>query len=158
MTEDVTFNAAKGGIVKQEVFMRFFEIRRTILAPPEKIWAILTDPAQLMQGFGIQRIVGQITLGGRIKLWSDAAPGRPFPLRVIEMTKPRRMVWQGGMPLGLFTGTRVYSLAVLTEGQTDFTMREDYTGLLAPMIFPKLPDLNPSFRSFADGLQKAAET
>ena len=137
--------------------MRFFEIRRTIAASPEKIWAILTDPARIGQGFGLQKIEGQIALGARIKIWSEAAPGRAFALRVTGLSAPRRMVWQGGMPLGLFTGTRVYSLVPLTTGQTEFTMREDYTGLMAPMIFPKLPDLNPSFRIFAGALQKAAE-
>ena len=33
-------------------------------------------------------------------------PAAAFSLRVTEFVPPRRMVWTGGMPLGLFTGTR----------------------------------------------------
>jgi hypothetical protein len=137
--------------------MRFYEIHRTILASPEKIWAILTDANRLQQGFSILKLEGQITQGSKIKLWSEADPAAAFSIFVAEISAPKRMVWQSGMPFGLFVGRRVFSLTPLTDGQTKFTMREGYTGLFAPMIFRKIPDLNPSFRKFADALQKAAE-
>ncbi len=137
--------------------MRFFETRRVIDAPPQKIWEILTDAARLQKGFGILRIEGRISLGARLKLWSEVAPDRAFRLRVREFVPARRMIWQGGMPLGLFTGTRVFTLEPLTPDRTEFILREDYSGPLAALIFPKLPDLNPAFRQFADALQKAAE-
>lgn len=158
LTTDVMLSPAKEAIVHNGAPMRFFETHLTISATPQKIWKILTDAAKLQDGFGILRIDGQITRGARLKLWSEVAPDRAFPLRVTSFTPPLVMIWQGGMPLGLFTGTRVFTLAPLTKTQTDFTMREDYTGLLAPLIFPKLPDLTPSFRKFADALQKAAES
>jgi hypothetical protein len=60
------------------------------------------------------------------------------------------------MPLGLFTGRRTYTLA--PEGTaTRFTMREEYTGALAGMMFKSIPDLGPSFRKFADGLKRRSE-
>jgi hypothetical protein len=34
------------------------------------------------------------------------------------------MVWVGGMPLGLFKGTRTFTLAPGQGGATQFTMRE----------------------------------
>ena len=60
------------------------------------------------------------------------------------------------MPLGLFTGQRTYTLEAEGSG-TRFTMREEYTGPLAGMIFKKIPDLGPSFRQFAEGLKRRVE-
>jgi hypothetical protein len=60
------------------------------------------------------------------------------------------------MPLGLFTGTRTYTL---TEGgsSTTVSVRETYTGPLAGLIGKSIPDLQPSFDSFVSGLQRDAE-
>ena len=66
------------------------------------------------------------------------------------------MVWWNGLPLGLFRGTRRFRLTE-AEGGTEFHMREDYTGPLAGMMFRLIPDLAPSFRTFAEGLARAAE-
>jgi hypothetical protein len=67
------------------------------------------------------------------------------------------MVWAGGMPFGLFTGTRVYELAVPVTGEASFSMREDYTGVLAGLIGKSIPDLQPAFDEFAQCLKRAAE-
>jgi hypothetical protein len=36
-------------------------------------------------------------------------------------------------------------------------MREEYTGPLASMIYTRIPDLGPSFRQFAEGLERRVE-
>lgn len=36
-------------------------------------------------------------------------------------------------------------------------MREEFSGLLSPLIERSIPDLNPSFEAFAKGLQALAE-
>jgi hypothetical protein len=113
--------------------MKSFEVRRTIAAPPETVWARLS-----------------------LRVTSEASPGRAFALRVSEFKPHRRMVWEGGMPLGLFKGTRTFSLTA-SGGGTDFRMREEFTGLLAPLIGKSIPDLQPSFEQFADGLRRLAE-
>lgn len=48
----------------------------------------------------------------------------------VVLVPGERMTWRGGMPLGLFTGTRTYRLT---------------------------PDLQPSFARFADGLKWRVE-
>ena len=83
-------------------------------------------------------------------------PGRAFPVRVVNLIEPESMIFRGGMPLGLFVGTRTYTLRSEDE-RTRFTMREEYTGLLANLIFRTIPDLGPSFRQFADGLKQQSE-
>jgi hypothetical protein len=137
--------------------MSFFEVRRMILAPPERIWAVLTDAQRLVGArLGVTRIDGQIEPGGRIKLWSEAAPGRAFPLKITVWEPNRRMVWEGGMPFGLFRGVRRFELASVDE-ETNFHMREDYSGPMLAMIWKSMPDLTPSFATFADGLKSLSE-
>lgn len=60
------------------------------------------------------------------------------------------------MPLGLFVGTRTYSL-VPSGARTRVTMRETYTGPLAGLIGRSVPDLQPSFDAFVQGLRADAE-
>lgn len=137
--------------------MKVFEVRRTIAAPPEAVWARLTDAEALVAGgLGVRKLQGTIGAGASLKVTSDANPGRAFAVRVSEFTPNRRMVWEGGMPLGLFTGTRTFTLTPAAGG-TEFQMREEFTGLLAPLIGKSIPDLQPSFEVFADGLRRLAE-
>jgi hypothetical protein len=137
--------------------MKSFEVRRSIAAPAERVWACLTDAHALVSGgLGVLRLEGTIGPGGRVKVWSAANPGRAFALRVSEFSPHRRMVWEGGMPLGLFRGVRQFNLTP-TRGGTEFYMREEFSGLLAPLIGRSIPDLTPSFEQFADGLRVLAE-
>ena len=134
-----------------------YEARAVIHASPTQIWRILTDAAHIPQwDSGIQSIEGRIAPGERIRLFSDVNPGRAFPLRVGEWVDGRSMVWSGGMPLGLFRGVRTYRLT--PEGDTTvFTIREEFSGPLLPLIARSMPDLGPSFERFARGLKAEAE-
>ncbi len=67
------------------------------------------------------------------------------------------MIWAGGMPFGLFKGTRVYELSVPAASSSIFTMRENYTGPLAGLIGKSIPDLQPAFDEFAHCLKREAE-
>ena len=137
--------------------MKRFEVRRTIAASPERVWAHLTDgPSLVAGGLGVVRLEGTIAPGASLKVWSAANPGRAFALRVTEFTPHRRMVWRGGMPLGLFTGVRQFTLTPSGSG-TEFHMHEEFSGVLAPLIGKSIPDLQPSFEQFADGLRALAE-
>ena len=137
--------------------MKVFEVRRTIGAPVDAVWACLTDAAALQNGgLGLRRLEGRIAASASISVTSEANPGRAFALRVSEFAPPRRMVWSGGMPLGLFTGVRTFTLTP-SGGATEFHMREEFSGLMAPLITKSIPDLQPSFEQFADGLRRLAE-
>lgn len=138
--------------------MKSFEASADINASPEKVWSIITDARGLPTwDSGIERVEGTIAPGETIKLYVKVNPGRAFPLKVSGFDPPRRMVFSGGMPLGLFKGVRTYSLAPLAGGGTAFKMREEYTGPLLGMIWKSIPDLNPSFQQFARGLKQKAE-
>ena len=134
-----------------------FRITRTIAAAPHVVWAILTNAETLSCGdFGIITLKGPIAAGARIKLTSSADPKRTFALRVTMPDPGRRMMWSGGMPFGLFTGQRTFTL-VETGAGTQFMMEEQFMGPLRHLIGKSIPDLNPSFNAFADGLQHHAE-
>ena len=136
---------------------RAFEASSFIETEPERVWSVLTDVAAWPAwDSGVTKVDGRVELGGKLTISVAANPGRAFPVRVIEVDQPARLVFRGGMPLGLFTGERTYTLA-REGGGTRFTMREEYTGPLAGMIFKSIPDLNPSFRQFADGLKQRSE-
>lgn len=138
--------------------MRQYYVERTIKAPPSVIWTKLTDAKLLANGaFGILRLEGTIAPGEKLKLWSSASPGRAFVLSVSAMKSEREMVWCGGLPLGLFTGRRVFTL--IPEGAaTRFSMCEVYSGPLASLIWKTIPDLTPTFQQFAEALADAVET
>lgn len=138
--------------------MKSFATRIDINAPPDKIWRILTDLSNWTQwNSTIERTAGQIERGAKVTVIVKQSPGRAFPLRVTELDAPRRMVWAGGTPLGLFKGTRVYELAAPTAALAVFTMREQYTGPLAGLIGKSIPDLQPAFDEFAQCLKREAE-
>ena len=137
--------------------MKHYEVTATIQAPAESVWKVLTDgPGFTTWDSGIERFEGTIEPGARIKLFSEVSPGRAFPLKVVRFTPPRQMVWKGGMPLGLFTGERTYTLTE-GDGKTVFRMREEFTGLLVGLIWRTMPDLGPSFDKFAQGIKARVE-
>ena len=138
--------------------MRFYESESSIAAPPESVWAVLVDAASWASwDSGVEGVDGTIALGNRITIRSTAAPGRSFPVTVTTFDAPHTLVFTGGMPMGLFRGVRTYTLTPRAGG-TLFRMREEYTGVMLPMIWRSMPDLQPSFDRFAAGIAARAES
>ncbi len=138
--------------------MKAFQSTTTIAATPETIWAILTDGSRYPEWdpYAI-RIEGTIGLGQKIVVYTKVAPDRSFPVTVKEFVPGRRMAWASGMPLGLFSGERTFTLTPQPGGQVEFTLREEFRGLLLAMIGPSLPDMDEPFRQFTAGLKARAE-
>jgi hypothetical protein len=137
--------------------MRHYESTAAIDARPEAVWAVLTDaPAYPEWDSGVVRVEGKIAPREKIKVVSEASPKRAFPVEVTAFSPAERMVWSGGMPLGLFRGVRTFTLTP-ENGSTRFVMREEYTGPMLPLIWRSMPDLQPSFDQFARGLKARAE-
>jgi hypothetical protein len=138
--------------------MKSFATRTTIQATPEAIWRILSDaPGYPGWNSTVTRVDGRIALGEKVTVHAKVAPGRAFPVKVVVFDSPRRMVWSGGIPLGLFKGERSYELRSMGAGGVEFAMREDYSGLMAPLITRSIPDLQPAFDEFAACLKACAE-
>jgi len=134
-----------------------YTVTRTITAPPQVVWDLLTDPSSYQEwNPAVLSIEGAMSPGGTIRLVSIASPERTFSLTVAAMQAPVSMVWSDGMPLGLFRGVRTYRLDPADSG-TAFSMTEEFSGPLAGLITKAIPDLTESFNQFADGLKAAAE-
>jgi hypothetical protein len=135
--------------------MKSYEVAETIDASPHEVWAVVEDIARYPDWDSGVRVDGRLTLGEKLKVHSEANPGRAFPVKVTELERDR-MTWSGGMPLGLFRGVRTYRVVPDGAG-TRFTMREEYSGPLLPIIWRSMPDLQPSFDRFARGLKARVE-
>ncbi len=137
--------------------MRAYEATSLIHASPERVWEVLSDVASWPRWeSGVTKVDGVLGLGEKLSISVEANPGRAFPVKVVTLREPQQIVVRGGMPLGLFTGVRTYTLDADGAG-TRFTMREEYAGPLAGVIVRSIPDLGPSFQQFADGLKRQAE-
>lgn len=138
--------------------MKSFSVTTAIRAPAAAIWSVLTDAASYPKwNSTVTRVDGRIESGGKVTVHAKSSPGRAFPLKVTEFAAPQRMVWSGGMPLGLFRGERTYTLRPLPDGTVEFNMREEFTGVLAPLITRSIPDLQPDFNVFAADLKRHVE-
>jgi hypothetical protein len=136
--------------------MRHYESSALIEAAPESVWAVLADGSQYPAwDSGVTGVDGDIVDGGKITVHTDVSP-RAFPV-LVALDPPRLMVWTGGLPFGLFRGTRTFALDDAPGGATLFTLREEYTGPLLGLIWRTMPDLGPSFERFVRGLKACVE-
>ncbi len=138
--------------------MKHYEASRTINARPEKVWSVLVDASGYTSwDSGVVKVEGEIALGSTIKVYAAISPKRAFPVKVDVLDADSRMVWRGGVPVpGLFKGVRTFLLTADGEN-TRFEMREEFSGLMLPLMWKMMPDLQPTFDQFADGLKARAE-
>ena len=135
--------------------MKFYEVNETINADADRVWEVLKDVGAYADwDSGVEKVEGRLAQGEKLKVYSELNPGRGYPVKVTEVAPGRGMTWLGGMPLGLFKGVRN---ARARDGATKFTMREEFTGPLLPLIWRSMPDFQPSFEKFAGGLKARAE-
>lgn len=138
--------------------MEFYEAKTTIKAAPEAVWKVLVDGASWPSwDSGVNSVAGTIAPGNKVTIKAAVGGDRAFPVKVVTFDAPRKLVFSGGMPLGLFRGVRTYTLTA--EGATTVLhMREEYTGTMLGAIWKSIPDLGPSFQQFVNGLKKRVES
>ncbi len=120
------------------------------------MWDVITDEGNLtVWASGITEIRGEIRNGGTIRIRTTSGGKRTFRLRV-EQRPGELMTWTGGMPLGLFTGVRTFTLT--PQGtMTHFKVREEFTGPLVPVIWKRMPDMQSTFIDFVNAVKGRAE-
>ena len=137
--------------------MKEFKASTTIQAPPEKIWAVLTEGASWPQWDpSCERIEGRIAPGEKLKAFTKLSPGRAFPVKVTEFVPNQKMTWSGGMPLGLFKGVRTFTLTPRGQG-VEFVLHEQFSGPMLALIGGTIPDMTEAFQGFVAGLKRRAE-
>lgn len=136
-------------------FRRSCAVSVRVPAPPERVWALLTDA----EGFPrwnstVTRIGGRIALGEKLQIQVPISD-RTFTPSVTAFEPSARMVWSDGF-WPMFQGVRTFALAP-EDGGTRFRMEEVFTGLMLPMIARTLPDFGPPFEQYARDLERAAK-
>jgi hypothetical protein len=127
-----------------------------IRASAGRIWSLLTDA----KGFPrwnstVAGIEGRIGEGERLRLRVPDS-NRTFTPRVSGVVPDARMIWTGGAA-PFFKGVRTFELKPRSDGSTDFTMEERFSGLMLPLIRGSLPDFGPVFERYASDLKREAE-
>ena len=139
--------------------MKQFSATIKIHAPAEKIWNILLNTSAYPEWDPYcEKIDGRVALGEKIKAFSTLSPGRAFSVKVTEFVPHQKMVWSGGMPLGLFKGERTLTLTSNENGFIEFNIQEQFSGPMLRLIGRSIPDMTEPFKKFAEGLKQRAET
>ena len=139
--------------------MRVYRAKTTINAPAEEVWAILADA----NGYpnwdpGMVRVEGNLALGEKVKFFTKFSPDQAFAVKITAFEPGKRMVFTGGMPLGLFKSERTHTLTDNGSGQTTFHTEEIFSGLLLPVFGKSIPDLTENFEGFVAALKQQAES
>lgn len=143
---------------EKSTFSLQYHVTAHIQASPETIWPYLVHADNYPEwNSTVDRVEGDIVEGNKIKVFAKVSPDRAFPVKVAVLDEPRKMVWEGGMPLGLFKGVRTFLLSPEKDGSTTVSMTEHFTGPMVPLISGSMPDLRPAFEGFAADLKKVAE-
>ena len=154
MSENIAINGRANKT--KSAFRMEYSIGINIKATADKVWAIMTNAADFPRwNSTVKSIEGRIASGETIKLVAVISPTRTFNLNIIEFIPEKRMVWSDGN--AMFKGVRTYTVTPKPDGTTDFTMSEEYTGLMLPMIAGSLPDFTSTFEQYASDLKKEAE-
>jgi uncharacterized protein YndB with AHSA1/START domain len=139
--------------------MKEYSTTCSIDAPPEKVWAVLTDASSYAEwNPEIIAIEGRMALDERIVARVRLGDGavRRVPMRVTRFEPPSRMEWVGGIPLGFFVGRRTFTVTPYAGG-SEFRLHLQMSGLLSPMILKSVGDRQPEVDSFAAALKRRVE-
>jgi hypothetical protein len=132
-------------------------VNALIQASPDRIWALLTEAAAFPHwNSTVTSIEGEIAEGRTLKIRVPVAGERVFKAKVSKVKPGRSMTWSDGMA-PMFKGVRTFTLTPKGDGSTHFSMNEEFSGLLLPLIRGSLPDFAPVFETYAADLKRAAE-
>ena len=113
-----------------------------IKASAEKVWKILTDFSGYPQWNPfIRSLTGEVKEGKKIKVViqppdSGAMTFKPLCLKFNE-NKELRWLGHLGIP-GIFDGEHIFELTKTGEGNTVLTQRENFKGVLVPLLWKQL--------------------
>ncbi len=140
------------------------EIKTEIIinAAPEKVWKVLTDfKAYPDWNPFITSIEGEVFEGSKfsVNIQSLGSKAMRFKPVCISFNENVEFSWLGKlMTKGIFDGKHFFELIPLEGGKTKFIQREEFKGILVPMLWKKL-DVNTrwSFEMMNDKLKETVE-
>lgn len=116
--------------------MRELSTTIDIDAPPEAVWAVLTDFDHYPEWNPFMRVVGRANEGARLVVDLTPPGGRGFQFRptVTRVDHGREFRWLGHLFVpGLYDGEHRFTLAA-HDGGTRLTHAESFGGVLAGLV------------------------
>jgi hypothetical protein len=109
-----------------------------IQAPADRIWRVLTDFAAYPEWNPfVRRVVGEIKVGSRLHVFAQPSGGKGmwFRPKVLVVDPCRELRWLGHLWVpGLFHGEHTFVIESRGEGCARFIQREQFEGLLLPLL------------------------
>ena len=135
----------------------FVEAEALINARSATVWDIITDARNYtVWESGITHVRGELRNGGTIRIRTYAGGDRTFRLRVQQMPG-EVMTWTRGVPLGLLSGVRTFTLKPL-GGMTHLRVKEEFTGpLCGLLLWEFVSDTQQAFIDYVNAVRKRAE-
>jgi hypothetical protein len=128
-------------------------------APPETVWAVLTDLDRYQDWNPLFREAsGQVAVGNRIKLRSvQPANGRMMTVQPkITVADPgAELRWVASLP-GIMSGEHLFKLTP-ADGGTRLEQSETFRGLLTAFSGKTLAKAGASFQALNEALKQRAE-
>ena len=142
------------------MFERHIETTIDIMAPPERVWEILTDfPAYPSWNPFIVSAYGEPTVGAWLEVHIQPKGKRALMFRptVLVAEPDRELRWRGRMLLpGLFDGEHFFRIED-RSGTVHFVHGETFSGLLVGLVRGTLNATRSGFEAMNTALKERAE-
>jgi hypothetical protein len=138
--------------------MRTIETTTEIDAPPEAVWAVLTDTAAYPDWNPFVRsFEGDLRVGARLQVRLHPPGGRAITMRptIRVVDAPSELRWLGrlGLPR-IFDGEHRFTVEPLDGGtRSRFVQAETFRGVLVPLVGSVLRSTEAGFEAMNDALR-----
>lgn len=131
-------------------------------APPERVWAVLTDfEAYPDWNSFIRFIRGALQPGARleVRIQPSGQRGMTFRPSLLVVNRGRELAWLGRLLLpGIFDGEHHFVIEPIAEGRVRFRQSESFRGVLIPLFKASLDrDTRRGFEEMNRALKARAE-
>jgi hypothetical protein len=142
--------------------MRELRTEIDIDARPEVVWEILMDFEKYPEWNPfIKSISGDSKVDSRLEVRLEPDGGKPmtFEPKVVAADVNRKFAWRGKVLMsGIFDGQHEFILEPVAGGKARFVHREEFSGILVPILWPMLEARTKrGFTQMNEALKKRAE-
>jgi hypothetical protein len=130
-------------------------------APPERVWAVLTDFSAYHEWNPfITSIGGELSVGEKLSVTLSPPEGRDWRFRpsLVVCDAPRELRWLGHLWFkGLFDGEHFFQCREAGSGRTRFVHGENVNGLLVKYVAGSLSNVARGFVYMNEALKRRVE-
>lgn len=142
--------------------MKELHTQINIEASAARVWQLLMDFAQYPDWNPfVQEIEGEVREGAQLRVLLTPPGGRAMQFKpIVQRVEPQRTFsWKGKLLLpGLFDGRHIFEIEPQGPGQVRFIHREQFSGLLVPLLWQQLDTTTrKGFEAMNTALKQRAE-